>query len=254
MGELLYGIHPVAEAFAAGRRTFDRLFVSRSRRAKDRETLVERAESAGVPIEFQGPEFFQSHLGTAVHQGVAAQVSGFPLSNEHTILKRAGQDKRLPLILAFDGIEDPQNLGSLVRSGLALGAHGIVIPKVRTAPLSPAVSKASAGAMEHTLFARVPNLVASLNRFKAAGLWVVGADPGSRSPVDQVDLNMGLVLVLGGEGTGIRLLVRKTCDFLLSVPQSNRVDSLNVAIAGAIMMYEIARQRRGEGTREKGRK
>ena len=125
-----------------------------------------------------------------------------------------------------------------------MGVHGIILPKARAAPLSPAVSKASAGAMEHMLFARVPNLVAALQRLKKAGLWVAGAHGGSERPADQADFNVGLVLVIGGENKGIRPLVRKTCDYLVSVPQKGTIDSLNAAVAGAIVMYEIVRQRK----------
>jgi 23S rRNA (guanosine2251-2'-O)-methyltransferase len=125
-----------------------------------------------------------------------------------------------------------------------MGVHGILLPKVRTAPLSPAVSKASAGAMEHMLFARIPNLVAALGRLKKAGVWVVGAHADSEQRLDQADLNVGLVVVIGGEHKGIRPLVRKTCDYLVSIPQETMVDSLNAAVAGAIVIYEIVRQRR----------
>jgi 23S rRNA (guanosine2251-2'-O)-methyltransferase len=124
-----------------------------------------------------------------------------------------------------------------------MGVHGIVFPKDRTAPLSPAVSKASAGAMEHMLFMRVTNLVATLKGFKKTGLWVVGAHPGSKTIVNEADFNVGLVVVIGGEGKGIRPLVQKTCDYLVSIPQEGGGDSLNAAVAGAILMYEIARQR-----------
>jgi 23S rRNA (guanosine2251-2'-O)-methyltransferase len=176
---------------------------------------------------------------------VAAEVGKFVLANENIILQKADKDGELPLILALDGVEDPQNLGSLVRTALGMGFHGVVLPKARVAPLSPAVSKASAGAMEHMLFARVPNLVGALQQFKKDGLWVVGAHGGSAQALDQVDFNIGLVLVIGGEGKGIRPLVRKTCDYLVSVPQKKTVDSLNAAVAGAIVMYEIVRQRKG---------
>ncbi|MES0351140.1 MAG: 23S rRNA (guanosine(2251)-2'-O)-methyltransferase RlmB [Desulfobacteria bacterium] len=244
MGDLLYGIHPLYEALAAGRRRFKKVYVSKNRGTKGIQALLERARTGGIPVQYKVPDFFRSHLGDSVHQGVAAQVGHFPLVDENDILKGAETDGRLPLVLALDGVVDPQNLGSLVRTALAMGVHGIILPKARSAPLSPSVSKASAGAMEHMLFARVPNLVAALQRLKKAGLWVVGAHGGSERPVDQADFNVGLVLVIGGENKGIRPLVRKTCDYLVSVPQKGTIDSLNAAVAGAIVMYEIVRQRR----------
>ncbi len=245
MDELLYGIHPVYEALVAGRRELKKLYISKSRKVKGVKMLLARARAMEIPIQYKTPEYFQSRLGESMHQGVAALVAHFPVVDESAILKKAERNSALPLILALDGIIDPQNLGSIVRTALAMGAVGVVLPKARAAPLSPAVSKASAGAMEHMLFARVSNLVASLQRFKRAGLWVVGAHGGSGQPVDQVDFNIGLVFVIGGEGKGIRPLVRKTCDYLVSIPQTKVVDSLNAAVAAAIVMYEIVRQRRG---------
>ena len=243
MGDFLYGIHPIHEALLAGRREFRRLYISKSRRIKGIETLFELARARGTPVQYQAPDYFKSRLGDSVHQGVAAQVSELPLSDERRILKKAESDSALPLILGLDGIVDPQNLGSLVRTALAMGVHGIILPKSRAAPLSPAVSKASAGAMEHMLFARVANLVAALKRLKKAGLWVVGSHAGSQNAVDQADFDVGLVLVIGGEDKGLRPLVRKTCDYLVCVPQKTGIDSLNAAVAGAMVMYEVTRQR-----------
>ena len=244
MGDLLYGIHPVYEALVAGRRKFEELYISKGRRIKGIQPLLERARADGIPIQYRGPDYFESLLGRSVHQGVAAQVGDFPLVYEGTILKNAEADSELPLILALDGIVDPQNLGSLIRTGLAMGIHGVILARDRSAPLSPSVSKASAGAMEHALIARVPNLVAALKSVKKAGLWVVGAHVGSQQRVDEADFNVGLVLVVGGESKGIRPLVQKTCDYLVSVPQKGGLDSLNAAVAGAMVMYEVVRQRR----------
>ena len=228
----------------ARRREFKKLYVSKSRHTKGIQGLLERAQAEGIPIQREAPDYFRSRLGASVHQGVAARVSDYPLVDIDTILRKAETDSELPMVMALDGIEDPQNLGSLIRTGLAMGTHGIVLAKNRSAPLVPSVSKASAGAMEHTLIARVTNLVAALKKLKKAGLWVVGADAGSEQRVDEADFNVGLVLVIGGEDKGIRPLVRKTCDYLVSVPQRNLVDSLNAAVAGAIVMYEVVRQRR----------
>jgi 23S rRNA (guanosine2251-2'-O)-methyltransferase len=250
MSDLLYGIHPVYEALIAGRRAFKKLFVSKRRQTKGVQGLLERTRAEGVPIQYREPDYFRSLLGGLVHQGVAAHVSDYPLVDIGDILRKAETDDELPIVLALDGIVDPQNLGSLIRTSLAMGIHGIILAKDRSAPLSPSVSKASAGAMEHTLIARVPNLVTALKRLKKAGLWVVGAHAGSGQRVDEADFNVGLVLVIGGEGKGIRPLVRKTCDYLVSVPQKKVVDSLNAAVAGAMVMYEIVRQRRLKGLRD----
>jgi len=244
VSDLLYGVHPVYEALLAGRRKFNKLYVSKRRQPKGVQGLLERAQAEGIPIQYREPDYFRSLFGGSVHQGVAARVSEYPLVDQGAIFRKAETDDELPIVLALDGIVDPQNLGSLIRTGLAMGIHGIILGKDRSAPLSPAVSKASAGAMEHMLITRVPNLVSALKGFKKAGLWVVGAHAGSGKIVDEADFNVGLVLVIGGEGKGIRPLVRKTCDYLVSVPQKKVVDSLNAAVAGAIVMYEIVRQRR----------
>jgi 23S rRNA (guanosine2251-2'-O)-methyltransferase len=245
MDDLLFGIHPLHEALTAGRRAFRRLYVSESRsRIKGVETLMELAQAAGIPVQYKAQAYFKSRLGDTVHQGVAAEVSPLPLADERAILRKAESDRELPLILGLDGIVDPQNLGSLVRTALAMGVHGIILPKARAAPLSAAVSKASAGAMEHMLFARVSNLVAALQRLKKAGLWVVGCHAGSKQPADEADLKVGLVLVIGGEAKGVRPLVLKTCDHLVWVPQKTGIDSLNAAVAGAMVLYEVTRQRR----------
>jgi 23S rRNA (guanosine2251-2'-O)-methyltransferase len=243
---LLYGIHPVHEALVTGRRCFKALYVSKSRKDERVESILKRARDRGIPIYTKEPDYFRTRLGDVVHQGVLARVDALPLVNMHRIIEGARERGEPVLILALDGVEDPQNLGSLVRTGLAMGVQGVVFPKSRAAPMSPAASKASAGAMEHMLFSRVSNLVAALKNLKKEGLWVVGAHPETKTTLVDVDFSLDLVLVIGGEAKGLRPLVRKTCDYLVSIPQEKSVDSLNAAVAGAIVMYEIARQRTGE--------
>jgi 23S rRNA (guanosine2251-2'-O)-methyltransferase len=244
MGDLLYGIHPVFEALAAGRREFKGLYIAKDRKGKAVEVLGERARAKGIPVAYEGQAFFQSQLGPTTHQGVAARVGGLPVEDFGCVLRRSQKEASSSFFLALDGITDPQNLGSLVRTALAMGVQGVVLPKARAAPLSAAVSKASSGAMEHMVFCRVSNLVAALRRSKEAGLWIVGTDVGSGEPVDQTDLTVGLILVIGGEAKGMRPLVRKTCDFVVTIPQQAKINSLNAAVAGAVVMYEIVRQRR----------
>jgi 23S rRNA (guanosine2251-2'-O)-methyltransferase len=246
MGDLLYGVHPLCEALKAGRRKIKGLYVSKSRTTGGVGALLGLANAKGIPVQYKDVNYFKARLGNAVHQGVAAHVDALPLADEKAILNKAERENERPLVLALDGVVDPQNLGSLVRTALAMGVHGIIIPKARAAPLSPTVSKASAGAMEHTLFARVSNLVSALKRMKKSGLWVAGACAASGQPVNEAALDVGLVLVIGGEGKGIRPLVRSTCDYLVSVPQKTVVNSLNAAVAGAMVMYEIMRQRQGK--------
>ncbi|MBW2109619.1 MAG: 23S rRNA (guanosine(2251)-2'-O)-methyltransferase RlmB [Deltaproteobacteria bacterium] len=245
MGDLLYGIHPVAEALAAGRRRFNRLLISKRRGARRLNALLDQARTRGVPVVYKAEAFFRSELAGATHQGIAADVEPLPLGDEDAILERAEREGRPAFVLVLDGIMDPQNLGSLIRTALAMGVHGIVLPKDRCAPLSPAVSRASSGAMEHMVFWRVTNLVSCLKRLKDLGLWVIGADRRSGGAVFETDLTQNLALVIGGEEKGIRPLVRRTCDLLVCIPQADTIDSLNAATAGAMVMYEAVRQRRG---------
>ena len=244
VGDLLFGVHPVHQALVAGRRHVKKIYIAAHRKERATMPLSRLADQHDVPVEVVSAGFFNSRLRGMVHQGVAAEVGDLPFVDGETVLAVAKKAGVLPLILALDGIVDPQNLGSLVRSAKALGVHGVVLPKDRCAPLSAVTSKASAGAMEHMHFVRVPNMVSTLKGFKKQGCWVAGATASAGLPANQADLNGALVLVLGGEEKGIRPLVQKTCDFLISVPQVAEIDSLNAAVAGAIVMYEAMRQRR----------
>lgn len=239
----MFGVHPVREALIARRRTVDRVIVARRRKGRigDLPTLARQRQ---VPVEYVGDEYFNSRLRDCVHQGVAGEVGDLPVVDKEVVLERARREDRAPFLLALDGVVDPQNLGSMIRSARGLGVHGVLLPKVRSAPLSAAASKASAGAMEQMHFVRVANMVSALEGLKKEGCWVVGAVAREGTAVNDVDLTVGLVLVVGGEEKGIRPLVRKTCDFLVSIPQDTGLDSLNAAVAGAIVMYEIGRQRR----------
>ena len=254
MGDLLFGIHPVCEALIARRRRVHNVYIAKHRKGKGLERLLALAERQNVSVQCMGSGFFHAKLGDVVHQGVAAEVGDLPIVDQGTLLAVTQTGGAAPLVLALDGIVDPQNLGSIIRSARAMGVDAMVLPKVRCAPLSPATSKASAGAMEHMRFARVPNMVSALGAFKQYGCWVVGTAARTRLAVYDADLTVPLVLVVGGEEKGLRPLVRKTCDFLVSIPQLGEVDSLNAAVAGAIVMYEVMRQRRAkqaEGEQER---
>lgn len=206
---------------------------------------MDQARTRGIPVVYQPEAFSCSKLAGATHQGIAADVGSLPLADEDAMLRRAEREGRPAFVLVLDGITDPQNLGALVRTALAMGVHGVVLPKNRSAPLSAAVSKASSGAMEHMVFRRVTNLVSCLQGLKDRGLWVIGADKGGRTPVFEADLTIDLAFVIGGEEKGIRPLVRKTCDLLVCILQADTIDSLNAAAAGAMVMYEAVRQRQG---------
>jgi 23S rRNA (guanosine2251-2'-O)-methyltransferase len=180
--------------------------------------------------------------GSPDHQGVVAEVDPYPYADPESLL--AGPDA---LVVALDQVQDPHNLGAVCRSAEAVGAAGLVIPSRRSAAVTAAVSKASAGAVEHLPVARVPNLVDWLIRAKDSGAWIYGAEQGAPAPYTQADLSGKLVLVLGSEGRGLRPRVSATCDLLISIPVHGRVASLNVSAAAAVLLFEAARQR-GTGT------
>jgi 23S rRNA (guanosine2251-2'-O)-methyltransferase len=244
--DVLYGLHPVSEALKAGRRRFDQVLVARERHDDRLTSLIAQCRDAGIRV-LEGPrEQLTLTAKTAAHQGVVALVHPqefLTLEDLFAPPPSAGKSAAR-LLLALDGVEDPQNLGALLRVADGAGVDGVLLPERRTAPLSPAAVKASAGAAEHLRIARVVNLVRSLEELKRRNLWIVGLDERGTAAYDQFDFTGDLVIVLGGEGAGLHDLVRRTCDHLLSIPMAGGVSSLNVSAAGAVVLYEAARQRR----------
>jgi len=248
--EVLYGLHPVSEALKAGRRRFDHVLVARERTDDRRDSrighLIAQCRDAGIRV-LEGPrEQLTITAKTAAHQGVVALVRPqefLSLEDLFTTLPSAS-NSAARLVLALDGVEDPQNLGALLRVADGAGVDGVLLTERRSAPLSPVAVKASAGAAEHLRIARVVNLVRSLEELKRRNLWIVGLDERGPTPYDEFDFTGDLVIVLGREGAGLHDLVRRTCDHLLHIPMAGGVSSLNVSAAGAVVLYEAARQRR----------
>ncbi len=237
--EVLYGVHPVTETLKAGRRKVVEILMARGRPAPRLAEAVEAAKERTVPVREVTAEQLASMTGSPGHQGVAAKVGPYPLVELPDLL--AGE---APFLLALDGVVDPQNLGALVRSGVCVGVDGVIIPKDRAAPPTPAASRASAGAMEHVRMARVTNLAAALRELKDRGVWIGGLARAEAISLYDADLTGPLALVVGGEEKGLRPLVRSHCDFGLAIPQVGPVDSLNASVAGAVALYEAYRQRR----------
>jgi 23S rRNA (guanosine2251-2'-O)-methyltransferase len=246
--DILYGVHAVEEALRAGRRRFDQVLVARERHDSRLEELVEKFRVAGVRVRTEPREQLTQVAGTTAHQGVVAIVRPQELLSLDDLLERpAAQDGgagRARLVLALDGVEDPQNLGALLRVADGAGVDGVILTERRSAPLSPVAVKASAGAIEHLRIARVVNLVRALEELKRQNLWVIGLDERASTDYDQFDFTGDCVLVLGREGAGMHDLVRRTCDHLLRIPMAGGVSSLNVSAAGAVVLYEAFRQRR----------
>jgi 23S rRNA (guanosine2251-2'-O)-methyltransferase len=243
--EVLYGLHPVEEAVKAGRRHFDHVLVARERHDERLERLVALCRQAGVRVQQESRDELTKLAQAPTHQGVVALVHP---QDSLTIEDLYAPAPALPgahrLLLALDGVEDPQNLGALLRVADGAGVDGVILTERRSAPLSPVAIKASAGAAEHLRIARVVNMVRSLEELKRHNLWVIGLDERGTADYDQFDLTGDCVLVLGREGEGLHDLVRRSCDHLLRIPMAGGVSSLNVSTAGAVVLYEAFRQRR----------
>jgi 23S rRNA (guanosine2251-2'-O)-methyltransferase len=238
-------LHPVEEALKAGRRRFDQVLVARERHDERLERLVALCRENGVRVRQETREQLTLMAQTPSHQGVVALVKGQEsLSIEDLYVPDPHNAGAARLLLALDGVEDPQNLGALLRVADGAGVDGVVLTERRAAPLSPVAVKASAGASEHLRIARVVNLVRALEELKKQNLWVIGLDERGTCDYDQFDLTGNCVLVLGREGEGLHELTRRTCDHLLRIPMAGGVSSLNVSTAGAVVLYEAFRQRR----------
>lgn len=245
--EVLYGFHPVMEALTAGRRTMYTLMVDR-KTLSDRQTrVVELAEKRGISCQTLTPEQIRAACSSDEHQGVAAAVARLPADSIESIVSESGRKDGTCLLVLLDSIVDPNNLGAIVRTAHCVGADALVIPKDRAVGATPAVSKASAGALEHTRLCRVTNLVGTIQWLKKEGVWVAGLSMQADQTVFQANLKGPLALVVGGEEKGLRPLVRQHCDFLVSIPLRGLVDSLNASAAAAVVLYEAFRQRQLAG-------
>lgn len=242
--EILYGVHPVLEAIRAAHRVFEEIYVSpkESKRLAEIEVL---AQKAGIRVRKVAPDELQSIAKTGLHQGVAAKTGPYRFAALDQLLASGRSDRMFLLLL--DHVVDPQNLGALIRTALCVGVDAMIIPKDRCAGPTPAVSKSSAGALEHIRLCRETNLTTVIQKLQAHGVWITGLEKGAGCSVFAADLTGSTGIVIGGEDHGIRPLVKKNCDVLISIPQVSRFNSLNASAAGAVAMYEAFRQRGGIG-------
>ena len=241
--QILYGIHPVEEALKAGKRRFDHVLVARERRDDRLEAIVSLCKALKIRVRTEPRETLTDMAHSPAHQGVVAIVRAQQFLTIEDVLEPTGSPR---LVLALDGVEDPQNLGALLRSADGAGVDSVVMTERRAAPLSAVAAKAAAGAQEHLRIARVVNLVRSLEELKRNNLWIIGLDERGTTDYDQFDFTGDCVLVMGREGDGLHDLVRKTCDHLLRIPMAGGVSSLNVSAAGAVVLFEAYRQRRSK--------
>ncbi len=245
MREILYGRQAVRESLRAGRRQpFRLLLMEGIFSAPVVEETSALATSQRVATATVSKHEMARLVGNEDHQGVALETSGYPYASLDEMLALAKQRNEAPLLLLLDLIQDVHNLGSLLRTAEAAGVHGIVIQERRAAGITPAAVNASSGAVEHLLVAQATNLVQAMERLKAEGLWIVGLeDVYGAKPYATIDLQVPLAIVVGSEGEGLRRLVRERCDWLGVLPMRGQINSLNAAVAGSIMLYEVLRQR-----------
>jgi 23S rRNA (guanosine2251-2'-O)-methyltransferase len=239
---IIYGINAVAEALRARRRAFEWVGVAKERHDLRLQRVVDECRRNGVAVRFLGRPELDRMAGNNAHQGVVAVTSAKQYNDlDDVIAAKRGQ---YSLLVVLDGIEDPHNLGAILRTADAAGADGVVIPERRAVGVTPTVTKASAGASEHLPIAKVTNIARTVEELKDRNLWIVGLDERGTQTYESLDYNMDCAVVLGAEGKGVHELVRKKCDFLVSIPMLGKVASLNVSVAAAVVLYEIVRQRR----------
>ena len=241
------GFLAVEEALASGR-ALDRVVLARGRHGERVEAIVQLAKSRGVPVRFEDRQQIDRATGSREHQGVAALAAAKSVVELEDLLRDKAEAGVLVLL---DGVEDPHNLGAIVRTSLAAGAKGVVIPERRAAGLSDTVERASAGALAYLPIARVKNLVRAMEEMKEAGYWLVGLDEKAEKSYTEVDLTGNVAIVLGREGEGLHELTRKRCDFVVSLPTTGPVKALNVSVAAGVMLFEIVRQRQSKSSSRK---
>src|SRR4029077_16779457 len=248
--DYLTGIHAVKEALEA-QRPIDRIAIAKGRQDTRVEEIVHLARKQGVSVRFEDRGQLDRLANSKDHQGVVALAAARAAGTLEDILARANANHgQMGLIVLLDGVEDPHNLGAVIRTALAAGAHGVVIPERRAAGLTDTVGRAPAGALAHLPVAKVTNLVRAMEELKEMGYWLVGLDERGDKSYPEVDYTTATGIVMGSEGSGLHELTRKRCDFVVSLPTTGPVKSLNVSVAAGVVLFEAVRQR---GARKKGK-
>lgn len=241
--DIIAGRNAIAEALKAGR-AIDSLYVQRGERSGALQAIVMKAKEAGASIKEADPVKLAHMCGGANHQGVVAVAAVKEYASVEDLFQRAEERGEPPFFIVCDELEDPHNLGAVIRTAECAGAHGVIVPKRRSVGLTYAVGKASAGAVEHLPVARVGNLPSLLEELKSRGLWIYAADMDG-SPWCQTDFSGPVALVIGSEGKGVGRLIKEKADFIVSLPLKGHINSLNASVAAGILCYEVARQRSG---------
>ena len=238
---VIEGRNPVLEAFRAGK-TVDKLYVLDGCMDGPVRTIIREAKKQDTIINFVSKERLDQLSETRAHQGVIAQVAAYEYSTVEEILAKAEEKGEPPFLVLLDNVEDPHNLGAIIRTANLAGAHGVIIPKRRSVGLTSTVAKTSAGALNYTPVAKVTNLVRTIEELKEKGIWFVCADMGGES-MYRLNLTGPIGMIVGNEGEGVSRLVREACDFTASIPMKGDIDSLNASVAAGVLAYEIVRQR-----------
>ncbi|WP_435922628.1 23S rRNA (guanosine(2251)-2'-O)-methyltransferase RlmB [Paenibacillus sp. DYY-L-2] len=246
--EWIAGKHSVLEALRAGR-TINKIWVAEGAQKHLTQPIVAEAKNRGIIVQTVDKRKLDQMVPGVQHQGVVAQAAPYAYAEVEDLLAKAAERGEPAFLLVLDEIEDPHNLGSILRTAECTGVHGVIIPKRRSAAVTATVSKTSAGAVEYVPVARVTNLVQTMEQLKEAGVWVVGTDVEAKEEIyGGGDILTGPVaIVIGNENQGMGRLVRETCDVLLKLPMSGRLNSLNASVAAGVVMYEVLRRRRAQG-------
>ncbi|MBN3523769.1 23S rRNA (guanosine(2251)-2'-O)-methyltransferase RlmB [Paenibacillus apiarius] len=243
--EFIAGKHSVTEALKSGR-TINKIWIADNAQKHLTQPIIAEAKKAGVIIQTVDKRKLDQMAEGVQHQGVVAQVAAYEYVDVEDILARAEAKGEVPFLLLLDEIEDPHNLGSILRTADCTGVHGVIIPKRRSVGLTATVSKTSAGAVEYVPVARVTNLSQTMEQLKERGVWIVGTDVSANQEIYDADVfTLPVALVIGNENKGMGRLIRETCDVLCKLPMAGQINSLNASVAAGIFMYEVVRRRRG---------
>jgi 23S rRNA (guanosine2251-2'-O)-methyltransferase len=237
---VIYGRNPVLELLKSGRRTVNKIMVSRTARGTAVSEIINLAKQKGIALHVIPPEKLDKFSENS--QGIVAEVSPVQYTELSDLIEKSKKSLK-PLLVILDGIEDPHNLGAIIRNCVAFGADGVIIPKWRAVGVNETVSKSSAGAVEHISISRVANTNQTIGLLKENGFWIVGAKNGGQI-LEKTDLPFPLAVIIGSEGFGLHSLTKKNSDFLISIPQENTISSLNASCASAVLLYEIAKKRK----------
>ncbi|WP_096186197.1 23S rRNA (guanosine(2251)-2'-O)-methyltransferase RlmB [Evansella halocellulosilytica] len=244
--DYLAGKNPIIEALK-GKHPIHKIWIAEGSQRGQMSQVIKLAKSAQVNVQFVPKKKIDQMVSTNAHQGVVAQIAAYEYQDLSVLFENAANRNEAPFFLILDELEDPHNLGSILRTADAVGAHGIIVPKRRSVGLTSTVAKASAGAIEHVPVTKVTNLARTMDELKKEGLWFVGTDAKGTEDYRETDLDMPVGLVIGSEGKGMSRLVKEKCDFLVRIPLAGKVTSLNASVAASLLMYEVYRSRHPQG-------